>query len=112
MLIYSLQFLFVTKIIKRFFENVCNETKISFKDPNNRQRSVSILVYKTLNSVFRSGRKIIIRVCEVASAKNVKSHKMFNLYSSMNRRGATEEKDQRDLETTGHDRFCQTRLSR
>ncbi|XP_037039855.1 uncharacterized protein LOC119076930 isoform X3 [Bradysia coprophila] len=81
------------------------------QDPNNRQRSVSILVYKTLNSVFRSGRKIIIRVCEVASVKNVKSHKMFNLYSSMNRRG-TEEKDQKELETTGHDRFCQTRLSR
>lgn len=73
---------------------------------------MSILVYKTLNSVFRSGRKIIIRVCEVASVKNVKSYKMFNLYSSMNRRGGTDEKEQKELETTGHDRFCQTRLSR
>lgn len=72
-------------------------------------------MYKTLNSVFRSGRnsvRKIIRVCEVASVKKVKSYKMFNLYSSMNRRGTAEEKEQKGLETTGHDRFCQTRLSR
>ncbi|XP_037904298.1 slowpoke-binding protein isoform X2 [Hermetia illucens] len=68
-----------------------------------QQRSVSIFVYKTLNTVFKSSRKIIFRVCEVASAK--KSLKMFNLYSSMKNRG------EGNGPTTGHDRFCQTRLT-
>lgn len=76
-------------------------------------RSVSILVYKTINSVYKSSRKIIVRVCEVASAKKVKPFKMFNLYSTMNRRNGADDKDQpKELETTGHDRFCQIRPSR
>lgn len=63
--------------------------------------------------MYKSSRKIIVRVCEVASAKKVKPFKMFNLYSTMNRRGAAEDKDQpKELETTGHDRFCQIRPSR
>lgn len=61
--------------------------------------------------MYKSGRKIIVRVCEVASAKKVKPFKMFNLYSSMNRRH--DDRDQnKELETTGHDRFCQIRPSR
>ncbi|XP_055295234.1 DEP domain-containing protein DDB_G0279099 isoform X2 [Sitodiplosis mosellana] len=75
-------------------------------------RSVSILVYKTINSVYKSSRKIIVRVCEVASAKKVKPFKMFNLYSTMNRRAADSDRDVKELETTGHDRFCQIRPSR
>lgn len=82
-----------------------------FKDTSNSPRSVSILVYKTLNSVFKSSRKVLFRVCEVASVKKIKTTKMFNLYSTMNRRG-TDDKDPKELETTGHDRFCQTRPSR
>lgn len=79
-------------------------------------RSVSIFVYKTINSVYKSGRKILVRVCEVASVstKKVKPFKMFNLYSTMNRRGGSaDDSDQpKELETTGHDRFCQIRHSR
>lgn len=37
---------------------------------------------------------------------------MFNLYSSMNRRGGDEPEKPKELETTGHDRFCQSRSSR
>lgn len=73
-------------------------------------RSVSILVIKTLNSVLKSGRKVIFRVCDVATVRKVRSYKMFNLYSSM--KGRNEEEKPRELETTGHDRFCQTRPSR
>ena len=64
---------------------------------------------KTLNSVLKSSRKIIFRVCEVASVKK-STFKMFNLYSTMNRRN--EDKEQKEIETTGHDRFCQVRPSR
>lgn len=39
-----------------------------------------------------------------------KQFKMFNLYSTMNRRG--DEKEVKVCETTGHDRFCQERPSR
>lgn len=51
----------------------------------------------------------------MAGAKKViqKPFKMFNLYSTMNRRAAGDDKDQpKELETTGHDRFCQIRPSR
>jgi hypothetical protein len=48
------------------------------------QRSVSVFVHKTLNSVLKNSRKFIFRVCEVANVK--KQIKMFNLYSTMNRR--------------------------
>lgn len=52
-------------------------------------------------------------MCEVASnSKKVKPFKMFNLYSSMNRRGADDNDQPKELETTGHDRFCQIRHSR
>lgn len=83
--------------------------------PPQSPRSVSIFVYKTINSVYKSGRKILVRVCEVASSsKKVKPFKMFNLYTSMNRRGGSaDDTDQpKELETTGHDRFCQIRHSR
>lgn len=80
--------------------------------PPQQTRSVSILVYKTLNSVFKNGRKVIIRACEVAGVRKARSCKMFNLYSTM--KGRTEEPNgkSKELETTGHDRFCQSRPSR
>ncbi|XP_055684858.1 slowpoke-binding protein isoform X2 [Lutzomyia longipalpis] len=74
----------------------------------NQARSVTLIVCKTLSSVFKSSRKIIYRVCEVTSVK--KPLKMFNLYSTMNRRN--EDKEEKEIQTTGHDRFCQARPSR
>ncbi|XP_055376545.1 uncharacterized protein LOC129608829 isoform X2 [Condylostylus longicornis] len=62
---------------------------------SNQNKSVSVLFYKTFNTVFKSSRKLIVRVCEVASSK--KPLKMFNLQGNM-RRGGSES-------TTGHDRF-------
>lgn len=75
---------------------------------SNQARSVTLIVCKTLSSVFKSSRKIIYRVCEVTSVK--KPLKMFNLYSTMNRRN--EDKEEKEIQTTGHDRFCQARPSR
>lgn len=84
-----------------------SSTSTTSTERNSQPRSF-ILVYKTLNSVFKSSRKIIVRVCEVAIAKKVKSYKMFNLYSSLNKRNTNDDKDQaKELETTGHDRFYQ-----
>ncbi|XP_053692329.1 uncharacterized protein LOC128740788 [Sabethes cyaneus] len=71
---------------------------------------VPFSLYKTINTVIKSGRKIIIRVCEVTNVKT--KLKMFNLYSTMHKRGGADEKDTREMETTGHDRFCQERPSR
>ncbi|XP_058824229.1 uncharacterized protein LOC131684952 isoform X2 [Topomyia yanbarensis] len=71
---------------------------------------VPFSLYKTINTVIKSGRKIIVRVCEVTNVKT--KLKMFNLYSTMNKRNAAEEKEAREIETTGHDRFCQERPSR
>ncbi|XP_039435791.1 uncharacterized protein LOC120417700 isoform X1 [Culex pipiens pallens] len=70
----------------------------------------SFSLYKTINTVIKSGRKIIVRVCEVTNVKT--KLKMFNLYSTMNKRNGAEEKEARVMETTGHDRFCQERPSR
>ncbi|XP_059617970.1 slowpoke-binding protein isoform X2 [Phlebotomus argentipes] len=75
---------------------------------NSQARSVTLIVCKTLSSVFKSSRKIIYRVCEVTSVK--KPLKMFNLYSTMNRRN--DDKEEKEIQTTGHDRFCQARPSR
>ncbi|GAB0089024.1 uncharacterized protein DMENIID0001_035020 [Sergentomyia squamirostris] len=75
---------------------------------SNQARSVTLIVCKTLSSVFKSSRKIIYRVCEVTSVK--KPLKMFNLYSTMNRRN--DDKEEKEIQTTGHDRFCQARPSR
>ncbi|XP_062548226.1 uncharacterized protein LOC134213299 isoform X2 [Armigeres subalbatus] len=72
--------------------------------------AVSFSLYKTINTVIKSGRKIIVRVCDVSNVKT--KLKMFNLYSSINKRNGAEEKEARVLETTGHDRFCQERPSR
>lgn len=41
-----------------------------------------------------------------------KSGKMFNLYSSMNRRNGTEVEEKKEIQTTGHDRFYQHERSR
>ncbi|XP_055591633.1 uncharacterized protein LOC129743593 isoform X2 [Uranotaenia lowii] len=71
---------------------------------------VSFSLYKTINTVIKSSRKIIVRVCEVTNVKT--KLKMFNLYSTMNKRNGAEEKEARVMETTGHDRFCQERPSR
>jgi PX domain-containing protein kinase-like protein len=68
------------------------------------QRAVSFFVSKTINSVLKSSRKIIFRVCEAANVK--KQFKMFQMYSTMQRRQNEQEKEQ---ETTGHDRFYQER---
>ncbi|XP_017858393.1 PREDICTED: slowpoke-binding protein isoform X6 [Drosophila arizonae] len=62
-------------------------------------KSVSILVYKTLNTVFKSSRKIIVRVCEVASAK--KSFTMFKF----NKAAQQQRLDNRASAVTGHDPF-------
>ncbi|XP_017115772.1 slowpoke-binding protein isoform X11 [Drosophila elegans] len=62
-------------------------------------KSVSILVYKTLNTVFKSSRKIIVRVCEVASAK--KSFTMFKF----NKAAQQQRIDSRNSAVTGHDPF-------
>ncbi|KAH8271072.1 hypothetical protein KR018_006778, partial [Drosophila ironensis] len=62
-------------------------------------KSVSILVYKTLNTVFKSSRKIIVRVCEVASAK--KSFTMFKF----NKAAQQQRIDNRASAVTGHDPF-------
>lgn len=63
--------------------------------------------------MYKSSRKILVRVCEVANSRRVKPFRMFNLYSSMNRRAGADDKDHpKELETTGHDRFCQIRHSR
>ncbi|XP_055916099.1 slowpoke-binding protein isoform X2 [Eupeodes corollae] len=67
-------------------------------------KSVSILVYKTLNTVFKSSRKIIFRVCEVASAK--KSFTMFKF----NQRAKSSEAAAAAA-CTGHDRFSQVRVT-
>ncbi|XP_058125492.1 uncharacterized protein LOC131289394 [Anopheles ziemanni] len=66
--------------------------------------------YKTINTVIKSGRKIIVRVCEVTNVKT--KLKMFNLYSTMNKRNGADDKEAKEVETTGHDRFCQERPSR
>lgn len=71
------------------------------------QKAVSFFVNKTINSVLKSSRKIIFRVCEVANVK--KQFKMFQMYSSMQRRHNADDKDQKEPETTGHDRFYQER---
>lgn len=69
------------------------------------QKAVSFFVSKTINSVLKSSRKIIFRVCEAASVK--KPFKMFQMYSNMQRRQNSE--DPKEPETTGHDRFYQDR---
>lgn len=66
------------------------------------------MLNKTINSVLKNSRKIIVRVCEAANVK--KQFKMFQMYSHMQRRsagGGSEEK--KEQETTGHDRFYQER---
>lgn len=86
------------------------------------QKAVSFFVNKTISSVLKSSRKIIFRVCEVANVK--KQFKMFQIYShiqvfirksfeiafltlrsSIQRRA----EEQKEPETTGHDRFYQER---
>ncbi|XP_034666553.1 uncharacterized protein LOC117900328 isoform X3 [Drosophila subobscura] len=62
-------------------------------------KSVSILVYKTLNTVFRSSRKIIVRVCDLASSK--KSFTMFKF----NKAAQQQRMDNRNSAVTGHDQF-------
>ncbi|XP_035909067.1 uncharacterized protein LOC118510846 isoform X2 [Anopheles stephensi] len=71
---------------------------------------VSFSFYKTINTVIKSSRKIIVRVCEVTNVKT--KLKMFNLYSTMNKRNGADDKEAKEVETTGHDRFCQERPSR
>lgn len=67
-----------------------------------QQKAVSFYVHKTINSVLKSGRKIIVRFA------NVKKHfRMFQMYHSMQRRQNVE--DEKESETTGHDRFYQER---
>lgn len=76
-------------------------------------KSVSILVYKTLNTVVKSGRKIIVRVCEVANTK--KTFKMFNAYKMKARTTSSSTSapavPSDPKQSTGHDRFCQIKLS-
>lgn len=72
------------------------------------QRAVSCFVNKTINSVLKSSRKIIYRVCEVANVK--KQFKMFQMYSNIQRRQHADDPQKKpEEETTGHDRFHQDR---
>ncbi|XP_037958435.1 uncharacterized protein LOC119687945 [Teleopsis dalmanni] len=68
-------------------------------------KSVSILVYKTLNTVFKSSRKIIVRVCEVASVK--KSFTMFKFSKA----AAQNRAQDRANACTGHDQFVKPPVS-
>lgn len=68
-------------------------------------KSVSILVYKTLNTVFKSSRKIIVRVCEVASVK-----KNFNMFK-FNKAAQQNRADARANACTGHDQFVRPPVS-
>lgn len=81
------------------------ETKNQPQQPP--QRAVSFFVSKTINSVLKSSRKIIFRVCEVANVK--KPFKMFQMYSTMQRRHNSDQSESKEPETTGHDRFYQER---
>uniref|UniRef100_A0A182Q6N5 Protein kinase domain-containing protein n=1 Tax=Anopheles farauti TaxID=69004 RepID=A0A182Q6N5_9DIPT len=80
------------------------------KDGTAAGAPVSFSFYKTINTVIKSSRKIIVRVCEVTNVKT--KLKMFNLYSTMNKRNGADDKEAKEVETTGHDRFCQERPSR
>lgn len=71
------------------------------------QKAVSFFVNKTLNTVLKNSQKLIFRVCEAANVK--KKFKMFQMYSSMQRRNLADDKDIKEPETTGHDRFYQER---
>uniref|UniRef100_A0A1I8PFR1 Protein kinase domain-containing protein n=2 Tax=Stomoxys calcitrans TaxID=35570 RepID=A0A1I8PFR1_STOCA len=72
---------------------------------NNHSKSVSILVYKTLNTVFKSSRKIIVRVCEVASVK-----KNFNMFK-FNKASQQSRAEARASTCTGHDQFVRPPVS-
>lgn len=72
---------------------------------NNHSKSVSILVYKTLNTVFKSSRKIIVRVCEVASVK-----KNFNMFK-FNKASQQTRAEARANTCTGHDQFVRPPVS-
>lgn len=77
--------------------NINDDIKHTLNNANNanHSKSVSILVYKTLNNVFKSSRKIVVRVCEVASIKRNFNMFKFNKGGSQNRSDAC----------TGHDQF-------
>nr|XP_029727302.1 uncharacterized protein LOC109423925 isoform X2 [Aedes albopictus] len=90
--------------------NVTTTTTTTGSPPVAATTAVSFSLYKTINTVIKSGRKIIVRVCDVSNVKT--KLKMFNLYSSINKRNGAEDKEARVMETTGHDRFCQERPSR
>ena len=80
---------------------------VDASSPNvhNHSKSVSILVYKTLNTVFKSSRKIIVRVCEVASVK-----KNFNMFK-FNKASQQTRADARANACTGHDQFVRPPVS-
>ncbi|KAL9927059.1 slowpoke binding protein isoform 4-T9 [Glossina fuscipes fuscipes] len=77
----------------------------SIPNGHNHPKSVSILVYKTLNTVFKSSRKIIVRVCEVASVR--KSFTMFKF----NKAAQQSRADARANACTGHDQFVRPPVS-
>ncbi|XP_058987649.1 slowpoke-binding protein isoform X5 [Musca domestica] len=72
---------------------------------HHHSKSVSILVYKTLNTVFKSSRKIIVRVCEVASVK-----KNFNMFK-FNKASQQTRAEARASTCTGHDQFVRPPVS-
>lgn len=66
--------------------------------------------------MVKSGRKIIVRVCEVANTK--KTFKMFNAYKMKGRTSTPSSAVDSNTnntgdpkQSTGHDRFCQIKLS-
>lgn len=110
LLIDDVKFLNVCFTFRSFHLRFVKETKSHPQSTKQSEpppeRAVSFFVNKTINTVLKSSRKIIFRVCEVANVK--KQFKMFQMYSNMQRR-QNDEKDQKELETTGHDRFYQER---
>lgn len=66
---------------------------------------------KTLNSVLKSSRKIIFRVCEAANVK--KQIKILQVYSNIQHRQNLTNEDRKEFEsnctTTDHDRFYKER---
>lgn len=91
-----------------------------FKDGKKSHTNFSILSFcvvffwtvntTTYQSQSRSSDndQLPVRRCRKSGNKS----KMFNLYSSMNRRGGGEVEEKKEIQTTGHDRFYQHERSR
>lgn len=82
--------------------------KQSQNESSSPKASYPFSLGKTFNSVLKSSRKIIFRVCEAANVK--KQIKIFQVYSTIQRRQTPTNEDRREYDTTGHDRFYKERF--